>query len=269
MTIRPQAMRTVPGRLRRAGAQRRTRRSAAPARRRAAAAARCSGGTPAMPRAPCRRRRCRRADVLRGLVPALGGQRRNGDPNGLFTGYYEPEVRGARSPGGIYRTPLLGRPHRPGAGGPRRLRRPTCRAVAIVGRVQQRQPGAVLGPRRHRGRRARPPAPRHASGWPTRSTPSSCRSRAPAACGCRTGGWCGSPMPDRTAGRTCRSAACWPTAAQMPLDQVSHAVHPRLAGGPSGRGARRDGPEPVLRVLPRTHRHAGRRRARPARWARR
>jgi membrane-bound lytic murein transglycosylase A len=33
-----------------------------------------------------------------------------GDPNGLFTGYYEPEVRGARSPGGAFRTPLLGRP---------------------------------------------------------------------------------------------------------------------------------------------------------------
>jgi membrane-bound lytic murein transglycosylase A len=32
------------------------------------------------------------------------------DPKGLITGYYEPEVRGARSPGGIYRTPLLGRP---------------------------------------------------------------------------------------------------------------------------------------------------------------
>lgn len=34
----------------------------------------------------------------------------NGNPKGLFTGYYEPEVRGARSPGGTYRTPLLGRP---------------------------------------------------------------------------------------------------------------------------------------------------------------
>ena len=34
----------------------------------------------------------------------------NGNPKGLFTGYYEPEVRGARSPGGNYRTPLLGRP---------------------------------------------------------------------------------------------------------------------------------------------------------------
>jgi membrane-bound lytic murein transglycosylase A len=35
----------------------------------------------------------------------------NGNPDGLFTGYFEPEVRGARSPGGVYRTPLLGRPH--------------------------------------------------------------------------------------------------------------------------------------------------------------
>ena len=34
----------------------------------------------------------------------------NGNPNGLFTGYYEPEVPGARSPGGAYRSPLLGRP---------------------------------------------------------------------------------------------------------------------------------------------------------------
>ncbi|CAH2600815.1 Membrane-bound lytic murein transglycosylase A precursor [Rhodovastum atsumiense] len=34
----------------------------------------------------------------------------NGNPNGLFTGYFEPEVAGARSPGGQYRVPLLGRP---------------------------------------------------------------------------------------------------------------------------------------------------------------
>ena len=34
----------------------------------------------------------------------------NGNANGLFTGYYEPEARGARSPGGSYRTPLLGPP---------------------------------------------------------------------------------------------------------------------------------------------------------------
>ncbi len=28
----------------------------------------------------------------------------------LYTGYYEPELRGARSPGGVFQTPLLGRP---------------------------------------------------------------------------------------------------------------------------------------------------------------
>jgi membrane-bound lytic murein transglycosylase A len=35
----------------------------------------------------------------------------NGSPQGLFTGYYEPEVRGSRSPGGIYNVPLLGLPN--------------------------------------------------------------------------------------------------------------------------------------------------------------
>jgi membrane-bound lytic murein transglycosylase A len=35
----------------------------------------------------------------------------NGSPTGLFTGYYEPEVRGARSPGGGYDVPLLSRPN--------------------------------------------------------------------------------------------------------------------------------------------------------------
>lgn len=34
----------------------------------------------------------------------------NGRPQGLFTGYYEPELRGARQPGGTYTTPLLHRP---------------------------------------------------------------------------------------------------------------------------------------------------------------
>lgn len=38
---------------------------------------------------------------------AIGGGDR---PEGLFTGYYEPEVRGARAPGGPYQTPLMGRP---------------------------------------------------------------------------------------------------------------------------------------------------------------
>jgi membrane-bound lytic murein transglycosylase A len=34
----------------------------------------------------------------------------NGESEGLFTGYYEPELRGARSAGGTYTTPLLHRP---------------------------------------------------------------------------------------------------------------------------------------------------------------
>ena len=34
----------------------------------------------------------------------------NSRPQGLFTGYYEPELRGARQPGGAYTTPLLHRP---------------------------------------------------------------------------------------------------------------------------------------------------------------
>ncbi len=34
----------------------------------------------------------------------------NGRTDGLFTGYYEPELRGARQPGGTYTTPLLRRP---------------------------------------------------------------------------------------------------------------------------------------------------------------
>ncbi len=33
----------------------------------------------------------------------------NGRPEGLFTGYYEPELRGAREPGGAFATPLLRR----------------------------------------------------------------------------------------------------------------------------------------------------------------
>jgi membrane-bound lytic murein transglycosylase A len=34
----------------------------------------------------------------------------NGDPEGLFTGYYEPELRGSRTAGGPYTVPLHGRP---------------------------------------------------------------------------------------------------------------------------------------------------------------
>jgi membrane-bound lytic murein transglycosylase A len=34
----------------------------------------------------------------------------NGEPQGLFTGYFEPELRGSRTPGGAFKTPLLRRP---------------------------------------------------------------------------------------------------------------------------------------------------------------
>lgn len=73
------------------------------------------GGSPPQWRAAC--------DAARALPPDDAAARAffetyfqpwaitgNGNPNGLFTGYYEPEVRGARSPGGSYSTPLLGRP---------------------------------------------------------------------------------------------------------------------------------------------------------------
>jgi membrane-bound lytic murein transglycosylase A len=42
------------------------------------------------------------------FVPVLAAD--NGDPEGLFTGYYEPELRGARRPGGPYTVPLYRRP---------------------------------------------------------------------------------------------------------------------------------------------------------------
>jgi membrane-bound lytic murein transglycosylase A len=35
----------------------------------------------------------------------------DGGATGRFTGYYEPELNGARSPGGAYRTPLMSRPN--------------------------------------------------------------------------------------------------------------------------------------------------------------
>ena len=35
---------------------------------------------------------------------------RNGNRDGLLTGYYEPELRGARQPGGRFKVPLYGRP---------------------------------------------------------------------------------------------------------------------------------------------------------------
>ena len=42
------------------------------------------------------------------FVPRLAGN--NGEPEGLFTGYYEAELRGSRRPHGPYRTPLYRKP---------------------------------------------------------------------------------------------------------------------------------------------------------------
>jgi membrane-bound lytic murein transglycosylase A len=49
-----------------------------------------------------------RAFLERAFVPFTASD--NGAPDGLFTGYYEPELRGARVPGGRYTVPLYGRP---------------------------------------------------------------------------------------------------------------------------------------------------------------
>ena len=43
-------------------------------------------------------------------VTDVGANANTDHADGLFTGYFDPEVPGSRSPGGKYRTPLLGRP---------------------------------------------------------------------------------------------------------------------------------------------------------------
>jgi membrane-bound lytic murein transglycosylase A len=44
------------------------------------------------------------------LVQETGSVQETGTTAALYTGYYEPALRGARSPGGAFQTPLLGRP---------------------------------------------------------------------------------------------------------------------------------------------------------------
>lgn len=73
------------------------------------------GMTAAAWRAPCAAARATaandaaaRAFFARQFIPYLAGN--NGASTGLFTGYYEPLLHGARQPGGRYRTPLLKRP---------------------------------------------------------------------------------------------------------------------------------------------------------------
>jgi membrane-bound lytic murein transglycosylase A len=52
--------------------------------------------------------RAARAYFKRWFRPYRAGN--NGEPDGLFTGYYEPELHGARRPGGRYTVPLYGLP---------------------------------------------------------------------------------------------------------------------------------------------------------------
>ena len=122
---------------------------------------------------------------------------------------------GGRQPGPHRRVPHAAavpaaRPH---AGGPRSfLPRPEGPPDHRAASSRPRWCRITTAPR---SRRARWPAGGSKScGWPTRWTPSSCKSRDRAGCGCRTGAWCASPMPARTVGPTCRSAGCWPTGAR-------------------------------------------------------
>ncbi|MGE5269957.1 MAG: MltA domain-containing protein, partial [Thiohalocapsa sp.] len=52
-----------------------------------------------------------RAFIEREFVPLLAGN--NGDSRGLFTGYFEMTLHGARKRGGPYQTPLYRRPPEP------------------------------------------------------------------------------------------------------------------------------------------------------------
>jgi membrane-bound lytic murein transglycosylase A len=80
-----------------------------------------------------------RAFFERRFRPYLAGN--NGEPRGLFTGYFEPELRGARRPGGAYTVPLYRRPDdlvTVNVG----LFRENLKGVRIAGRVE----GAKLKP---------------------------------------------------------------------------------------------------------------------------
>lgn len=68
-----------------------------------------------------------------GFTPYLAGN--NNAQEGLFTGYYEPELRGTRRPGGRYQTPLLKRPPDLVMVDLGRFR-PAWRGERIAGRVQ-------------------------------------------------------------------------------------------------------------------------------------
>jgi hypothetical protein len=94
-------------------------------------------------------------------------------PEGLFTGYYEPELQGSRKRTGGYTVPLYQAP-------------PDL--------VEARP---ITAARRSMAARS-PAADWSCCGWTTRSMPSSCRRRAPAACAWPKAAACGSAMPRTT-----------------------------------------------------------------------
>ena len=129
-----------------------------------------------------------------------------GVPPGLVTGYYEPEVSGSRERSGKFQVPVYrpaGRSRSDDAGSPARaLQRPAKRDAA--GRRPAR---AVLHARGDRGGRASRAGDSSCSISTIPSNCSSCRCKAPAACGSPTDHGCGSAMRRRTAIPIPRSAS--------------------------------------------------------------
>ena len=223
-----------------------------------------SAGAPAPP-ATSRPTRTRRARSSR-TISARCGSPSSARSTGLLTGYYEPIVRRLALPKpGILRA-ALPPSARPGG---RRASKTANAAVfpnrATVGRLNDKKRArALLRPRRHRGRRARRPAPRNllARGRLGRHDDPdpglgarAARRRHDAArqlrCPQRLRLYGGRPHPDRAQSRAARRNVDGP--------------HPPLDGRQSGPGQGGALDQPLLRVLP--HHRPQRRRAR--RWARR
>jgi membrane-bound lytic murein transglycosylase A len=132
----------------------------------------------------------------------------NGISEGLFTGYYEPELNGARNPGGDYVTPLRKRPPdlvMVELG----LFRPAWRGERIAGRVVDGR----LKPYESRAEIDKGALDRFRL---TPSTRSFWRFKAQGGCGSRMGRPCASAMTGRTANLMCRSAGCSSSAASSP-----------------------------------------------------
>ena len=180
-----------------------------------------------------------------------------GDGAAFATGYYEPEIRGL--------------PRRAGRAARCRSTQaaPICstpiRATGARGRGRVDENGALrpLSRPRARSRTGRwPGAGWRSPGRPTRSTCSSCRSRARGGCGCPTAavmriGYAGQNGRDYVAiGRLLRERGILQSAGD-------HAGHRRLAARQSRAGPGADAREQELRLLPGADR-AGAARARSA-----